>query len=56
MKQKKYLVALTVLVAVFVFAGVVSAKAGIDKNDTRKELSLTRKKKRIKRFLLVARL
>ena len=38
MKQNKYLVALTVLIAVFVFAGAVSAKAGVSKNDTRKRV------------------
>ena len=38
MKQKKYLVILTILATVFVFAGAVSAKAGIDKNDTRKRV------------------
>lgn len=38
MKQKKYLVALTVLIAVFVFAGGVNAKAGADKNGAHKRV------------------
>lgn len=38
MKQNKYLVVLTVLVAVFVFAGAVRAKTGVDKNDIHKRV------------------
>ena len=38
MKQKKYLAALTVLIAVFVFAGAVNARAGVGKNDTHKRV------------------
>ena len=38
MKQKKYLVVLTVLTLVFVFAGVVSARTNVDKNNTHKRV------------------
>ena len=38
MNQKRYLAALAVLVAVFVFSGAVSAKTGADKNDTPKRV------------------
>ena len=38
MKQKKYLVILTILATVFIFSGVVSARTNVDKNNAHKRV------------------